>query len=167
MSRAASTLGALRVTAAALLADDRGHATTNMLGFTMTWFTTMFVFLMNVQLGQLFYRRDVVDHAAAVATDTATKTYCQKNESAGATEAAAKKSIRALEETAGMSGCKIQVSASGGGGGDEGQKELEVSLECSFDCKIPIASQFMCKGGKASFTSKQKTVATGCDGKGS
>jgi hypothetical protein len=137
-----------------------------MLGFTITWFTTMFVFLMNVQLGQLFYRRDVVDHAGAVATDTATKTFCQKNESSSATEQAAKKSIQALEETAGMSGCKLEVKPSGGDG-DEGQKELDVTLECSFDCKIPIAAQFMCKGGKASFTSKMKTVAVGCDGKGS
>ena len=53
----------------ALFRDTRGHSTTNMLSMTLTWFTTMFVFLMNVQLGQLFYRRDVVDHATAVASD--------------------------------------------------------------------------------------------------
>ncbi len=58
-----------------LLRDTRGEATTNTLGFALTWFVTFFVFLMNVQLGQLFHRRDVVDHAAAVAADTAKKTY--------------------------------------------------------------------------------------------
>lgn len=148
----------------ALLRDDGGHATTNMLTTTLTWFTTMFVFLMNVQLGQLFYRRDVVDHAAAVASDVATKTYCQKGESGSATEAEAKKAIQALEETADLSRCQIQVRGNGG----EGSVPLETKLTCDFECKIPIASQFMCRnGGKAKFETKLKSTALGCDGKGS
>lgn len=148
-----------------LLRDERGNTTTNMLTHTLTWFTTMFVFLMNVQMGQLFYRRDVVDHAASVASDVATKTYCQKGENGSAAESEAKKSIQALEETAGMSSCKLQVQGKGGG---EGAAPIETTLTCDFECKIPIASQFMCRnGGKAKFESKLKTTALGCDGKGS
>ena len=149
----------------ALLRDERGHSTTNMLTTTLTWFTTMFVFLMNVQLGQLFYRRDVVDHAASVASDVATKTYCQKDESSSAAEQEAHKAIQTLEETAGLSGCRLQVTGSGSG---DGSTPLETKLSCDFECKIPIASQFMCRnGGKAKFESKLKTTALGCDGKGS
>ena len=149
----------------ALFRDTRGHSTTNMLSMTLTWFTTMFVFLMNVQLGQLFYRRDVVDHATAVASDVATKTYCQKGESSSAAEGEAKNAIQALSDTAGLSNCQLQVKANGGG---DGSTPIETSLSCDFDCKIPIASQFMCRnGGKAKFESKLKTTALGCDGKGS
>ncbi len=134
-----------------------------MLTTSLTWFTTMFVFLMNVQLGQLFYRRDMVDHAVAVASDVATKTYCQKNESARATEAEAQKSIAALEENAGLSGCKLHVQGRGG----EGEVPLETSISCELDCKIPLASQVMCHGGKVKFEAKLKTTALGCDGQGS
>ena len=66
--------------------DTRGEMTTSSLSFALTWFVTFFVFLMNVQLGQLFHRRDVVDHAAAVAADIAKKTYCMTEEDKSATE---------------------------------------------------------------------------------
>ena len=151
-----------------LLKDTRGEATTNTMAFALTWFVTFFVFLMNVQLGQLFHRRDVVDHAAAVAADTAKKTYCMKEENKGATEQAAKKAIKDFLDTAGGSeACQLSINASGGGGGgDPGAKPLDVKLECNFDCKIPIAAQVMCKGGKSKLDAKLKTVAMGCDGKG-
>ena len=136
-----------------------------MLTTSLTWFTTMFVFLMNVQLGQLFYRRDMVDHAVAVASDVATKTYCQKNESARATEAEAHKAIEALEETAGLSRCELHVQGRQVSGGEV---PIETSISCELDCKIPIASQFMCPhGGKTKFEAKLKTTALGCDGQGS
>jgi hypothetical protein len=149
------------------LADTRGEATTNTLGFALTWFVTFFVFLMNVQLGQLFHRRDVVDHAGALAADTAKKTYCMKEENSSATEAEAKKSMQSVLETAGGE-CQLAIKpGGGGGGGDEGAKPLDVELKCSFDCKVPIASRFMCDGGKTKLEAKLKTVAQGCDGKGS
>jgi hypothetical protein len=149
-----------------LLRDDRGEVTTNTLGFALTWFTTFFVFLMNVQLGQLFHRRDVVDHAAAVAADTAKKTYCMKEENKSATEQEAKKAIKNVLDTAGGNeACQLSINASGSGS-DPGAKPLDVKLECNFDCKVPIAAQFMCKGGKSKLDAKLKTVAMGCDGKG-
>ena len=80
----------------AFLRDTRGETVTNHLGFALTWFCIFFTFLMNVQLGQLFHRRDVVDHAAAVAADTAKKTYCMKEENTSATEAEAKRAIARL-----------------------------------------------------------------------
>jgi hypothetical protein len=150
-----------------LLRDTRGEATTNTLGFALTWFVTFFVFLMNVQLGQLFHRRDVVDHAAAVAADTAKKTYCMKEEDKSATEQEAKRSIQAVLDTAGGNeACKLSVDARGEGS-DPGSKNLEVQLKCSFDCLVPIAAQVMCKGGKTELDAKLQTVAMGCDGKGS
>jgi hypothetical protein len=150
-----------------LLRDTRGEATTNTLGFALTWFVTFFVFLMNVQLGQLFYRRDVVDHAAAVAADTAKKTYCMKEENKSATEQEAKRAVNAvLESGGGNDACKIAIDAKGSGS-DPGSKNLEVSLKCSFPCKVPIAAQVMCKDGKSELDAKLQTVAMGCDGKGS
>ena len=150
-----------------LLGDTRGEVTTNTLGFALTWFVTFFVFLMNVQLGQLFHRRDVVDHAAAIAADTAKKTYCMKEEDKSATEQEANRAIRnVLDSAGGSEACKLSVDARGGSS-DPGAKGLEVKLECSFDCKVPIAAQVMCKGGKSKLDAKIQTVAMGCDGKGS
>ena len=147
--------------------DGRGEMTTTSLGFALTWFVTFFVFLMNVQLGQLFHRRDVVDHAAAIAADTAKKTYCMKEEDKSATEQEATRSIRNVLDTAGGSqACKLSVDASGGSS-DPGAKGLKVKLECAFDCNVPIAAQVMCKGGKLKLDAKIETVALGCDGKGS
>ena len=150
-----------------LLRDTRGEATTNTLGFALTWFVVFFVFLMNVQLGQLFHRRDVVDHAAAVAADTAKKTYCMKEENKSATEQEAKRAIKSVLDTAGGNeACQLSIDARGGGS-DPGAKPLEVKLQCSFDCQVPIAAQVMCKGGKSQLDAKLETVAMGCDGKGS
>ena len=150
-----------------LFRDTRGEATTNTLGFALTWFIAFSVFLMNVQLGQIFHRRDVVDHAAAVAADTAKKTYCMNEENKGATEAQAKKSVQnVLDSAGGNEACKLTVDARGGGS-DPGSKPLEVKLECSFPCKVPIAAQVMCKGGQTKLEAKIQTVAMGCDGKGS
>lgn len=150
------------------LRDTRGEVTTNTLGFALTWFIAFSVFLMNVQLGQIFHRRDVVDHAAAIAADTAKKTYCMNEENKGATEAQAKKSVQAvLDSAGGNEACTLSVSASGGGGSDPGSKPLEVKLQCSFPCKVPIAAQVMCKGGQTKLEAKLHTVAMGCDGKGS
>ena len=150
-----------------LLRDTGGEVTTNTLGFALTWFVAFFVFLMNVQLGQLFHRRDVVDHAAAIAADVAKKTYCMKEEDKSATEQEAKKAIRnVLDSAGGNEACKLSVNASGGSS-DPGAKSLEVKLECSFDCKVPLAAQFMCKGGTSKLDAKIDTVALGCDGKGS
>ncbi|MDB4934341.1 MAG: hypothetical protein JWP87_1313 [Labilithrix sp.] len=149
------------------LRDTRGEATTNTLGFALTWFVAFFVFLMNVQLGQLFHRRDVVDHAAAIAADVAKKTYCMKEEDKSATEQEAKKAIKnVLDSGGGNEACKLSISEKGGSS-DPGAKGLEVKLDCSFDCKVPIAAQVMCKGGTSELDAKIETVALGCDGKGS
>ena len=152
-----------------LLRDERGQAATQtVLGFSLTWFVLFFVFLMNVQLGQLFHRRDVVDHAAAIAADSAKKGYCAKDENASVTEQTALKVIQPLLRiaTSQEQDCKLTVRPTNGATSDPGAKELDVSLECSFDCKIPVAAQVMCKSGRASFASKQKTMALGCDGRG-
>lgn len=150
-----------------LLRDTRGEVTTNTLGFALTWFVAFSVFLMNVQLGQLFHRRDVVDHAAAVAADVAKKTYCMKEEDKSATEQEAKKAIKnVLDSAGGNEACKLSVDARGGAS-DPGAKSLEVKLECNFDCKVPIAAQVMCRGGSSKLDAKVQTVALGCDGKGS
>jgi hypothetical protein len=149
--------------------DTRGEATSNTLGFALTWFIAFFVFLMNVQLGQLFHRRDVVDHAAAIAADVAKKTYCMKEEDKSATEQEAKKAIQnVLDSAGGNEACQLSIDASGSGGGsDPGAKGLEVKLQCSFPCNVPIAAQVMCKGGTSRLDAKVETVAMGCDGKGS
>jgi len=146
--------------------DSRGEMTGGQLSFALTWTCTFFTFLMNVQLGQIFHRRDVVDHAAAIAADTAKKTYCMKEENKSATEQEALRTIKNVLDTAGGNeACKLTIDAKGSSS-DPGAKPLDVQLKCDFDCKIPIASQFMCKGGKTKLEAKIETVAMGCDGKG-
>jgi hypothetical protein len=147
-----------------LLADSRGGVSENLLGFSLTWFVIFFVFLMNVELGQLFYRRDVVDHVTSIATDTANKSYCKNDENITATEADALRAIDAVLDTAGGR-CLVSVKPAGGAA-DPGAKPLDVGVKCAFPCKVPIAAQFMCKNGQTTMASKQRTVALGCDGKG-
>jgi hypothetical protein len=143
--------------------------TTNLLAFSITWFLIFSTFLMNVQLGQLFNRRDVVDHAAAIAADIANKTYCAMNESSSAAEQEAKQGIEPLIMTATSASrsCEVTVRPSGGGGGDEGATPLDVEVKCTFACNVPIGAQVMCKGGKVDFEAKTKVVALGCDGRAS
>ncbi len=148
--------------------DDRGDAQSNTLGFTLTYFVTGSVFLCNVQLGQLCYRRDVVDHAAALAADTALKTYCAKQESSSAAESAAEKAIDPVMTTInGQNKCTVQVQPTGGGSSDQGSQDLEVSIDCEIPCDVPLGAQVMCHDGKVTFNAKKKTAAMGCDGQGS
>lgn len=151
-----------------LLADQRGETTTNLLGFSVTWFVIFFVFMMNVQLGQLFHRRDVVDHAVTLAADSASKTYCAQGEDSTASEREALRVIDPVLLTAATNDgrtCTLRVHPSAVPSADPGATDLDVALDCAFDCKIPVAAQVMCKAGRVSFTSRLKTVALGCDGK--
>jgi hypothetical protein len=140
----------------------------SILGTALTWFLTCSVFLMNVELGQLFHRRDIVDHATAVATETATRTYCARagGDGAGAKRAATE-AIDSLLVTATDTprDCEVSItpSADGDAISDPGAAPLEIAVACSFDCKIPFARELMCKSGRISFASKQATVALGCD----
>ena len=59
--------------------------------------------------------------------------------------------------------CQANATPSGGGG-DSGNQQLDVELQCKFQCTVPFASKFMCQGGTVSFNGKQTTVAMGCDG---
>jgi hypothetical protein len=153
--------------ARALLRDERGHMVSELLGLSLTWFVTFAVFLMNVQLAQLFYRRDVVDHAGGVAADTAKKTYCAMEENSSAAEREIHRAIDPLLETASaVADCKVSVRPQGEAE-DPGAKALEVTVACSFKCNIPFAAPFMCNDGKRKFEAKVATVALGCDGKGS
>jgi hypothetical protein len=136
----------------------------------MTWQVTYFItgmtFLSNVQLGQLFHRRDAVDHAAAIAADTAKKTYCANQESSSASESAIQKAIDPVMQTVGgQQACKVEVQPSGTGS-DPGSQDLDVNLDCQFPCNVPVAAQVMCHGGKANFKAKKKTASMGCDGQG-
>lgn len=150
-----------------LLDETSGQATTNLLGFSMTWFVVFGVFLMNVQLGQLFLRRDVVDHAAALAADSATKTFCAHGPDRAFAESEAMRVVDPVLSTAATTDgrrCALHVDSTDGV--DPGAAELDIVLECSFDCKIPVAAQVMCKAGRTSFASRLKAVALGCDRKG-
>ncbi len=149
-----------------LLADTRGEAISNTLGFAVTSFVVFFVFFMNVQLGQIFFRRDAVDHAGAVAADTAKKTFCAKEENRAATERAAVLAVKDLLETAGgADACTVAVTPRGTLE-DPGSRRLEVTVQCAFPCKIPVAAQVMCRGGIARIQTKIDTVSMGCDGRG-
>jgi hypothetical protein len=148
--------------------DDRGQMAPELLGFLFIFFIVAFIFLMNVQLAQLFHCRDVVDHAGALAADSAKKTYCAKQGSSEAAVQEAKKSMRVVMDTAGGSEkCDVSVSAKGQSS-DPGAKELDVKIDCKFDCRIPVAAQILChdKHGSISMKAQLKTAALGCDGKG-
>jgi hypothetical protein len=141
--------------------DTSGTATTNLLSFAPTWFFTFSVFLMNVQLGRHYVQRDVVDHAAALAADTTSKTYC---ENSGGSTASVNTSIQTLMQMVSSSNpCQVTQKESGSGG-ESGGREIDVTVTCRFPCTIPLASQVMCNGGYVTFTASQKTTSMGCDG---
>jgi hypothetical protein len=61
--------------------------------------------------------------------------------------------------------CKVSVVPNGEAA-DPGAKALQVGLDCQVDCLVPNPLVPLCTDGKAAFSSKLKTVATGCDGEG-
>lgn len=160
--------------------DDRGGLLENVSSLSLSWFAMFSVFLMNVQLGQSYHQRDLVDHAASVAADTAAKTLCAdpkdfdgvaRGDYRGARAKAVESAVRPILGLAAMSdACRVTAhpkaateAASGGGA-----KEIEVQVDCEIPCRIPVAAQAMCSGSPArvTFQAKQKAVAMGCDGGG-
>jgi hypothetical protein len=149
-------------------------------GFSMStsWYALFSVFLMNVQLGQNYHQRDMVDHAAAVAADTVTKTLCAdtkdyggvpQGQYSGAREKAVKDATSPiLDLVAPKNACKVSAKSGGAAGGSaDGKKQMDVSVNCEIPCNVPFAAQIMCKGGPGkshvNFEAKQKATATGCD----
>ncbi len=163
-----------------LLRDERGGMLENISSMSMSWYALFSVFLMNVQLGQGYHQRDMVDHAASVAADTVTKTLCADAEDYGGTPPGEYKGDRekavnkAVEPLLGLvapkDACKVKATAAGGGSGGgasagDGKKEMDVTVSCEIPCSIPLAAQVMCSGSPPhiSFEAKQKATATGCD----
>jgi hypothetical protein len=139
--------------------DTRGHVTTNLLTQGLTFCLVGGVFLSNSQLSRSYVQRDAVDHAAAVAADTAMKTYCDsRSDRAGAPRA----SVLPLLEAAGARSC--QVTAAPVGVTPSAGRILDVSVDCSFPCPIVYAAATMCHAGMLRFVQHKKTVAMGCDG---
>jgi hypothetical protein len=164
MKRLLRHRGALRSGLARLVRDESGNVITEMLAFSPTWLIVFGVFLMNVQLGRNCVQRDMVDHATAIGADIASKTYCQKQ--GPQPQQAITTAIQPLMQLASSANnpCTVQVTPSGGGGGDSGSVPLDVQITCQFPCTVPFASKFMCQGGNVNFTATQSTVAMGCDG---
>jgi hypothetical protein len=158
-----------------LLKDTRGSAQSNMLSFAPTWFVVFGVFLMNVQLSRNYMQRDMVDHAAAVAADTAMKVMCADTqdygapmgEFAGGRAAAIKRSVDSTLKLASKHEDACKVTATPKGQTESGGREIEVEVNCEFPCEVPFAAQLMCSGGATSkhvtLVKKQTTVAMGCD----
>jgi hypothetical protein len=128
----------------------------NLLSFSITWFVTGSVFLMNVQLGKSYVQRDTVDHAAAMAADVAMKTYCDGDN--GADRAAVAPVLDMVGSATDCSVTTMETGINGAGG-----RELDTAVKCRFKCSIPIASQVMCTQGHVTFEKHRHTVAMGCD----
>jgi hypothetical protein len=131
-----------------------------------SYFATTLVFMMNVQLGQICYDRNIVDHSCAIAVDVAKKTYCAKQGSTQAAEAAARKAVDAVMQTTGANQqCNFTITPTGIEE-DPGAQGLDVKVDCDFTCMVPVGSQVMCNAGMVHFEAKASTVAMGCDGQG-
>jgi hypothetical protein len=160
-----------------VLRDDRGGAMENLGSMSISWYVMFSVFLMNVQLGQSYHQRDMVDHAASVAADTVTKTLCADAKDYGGVapgnyQGARKQAVDdAVSPILGLvapkDACKLDVknSSTAGGGGDPGKKDMSVGIACEIPCRVPFAAQVMCKGSPrhVSFQSKRAATVTGCD----
>jgi hypothetical protein len=155
---AAAIAGAVRQMVR-LRGDCRGHVTTNLLTQGLTFCLVGGVFLSNSQLSRSYVQRDAVDHAAAVAADTAMKTYC---DSRSDRQGAPRTSVMPLLEAAGARSC--EVNAAPVGITPSAGRMLDVSVDCSFPCPIVYAATSMCHRGALHFVQHKKTVAMGCDG---
>jgi len=156
------------------LSDTQGSGISNMFSFAPTWFIVSGVFLMNVQLSRNYVQRDMVDHAAAIAADTASKTICAdardfggapQGEFTGGRAAAIRASVEPVLGLVSNSNQTCQVTATPKPGSTPGARETEVEVRCEFPCELPLAAQMMCTGSPrhVTFVAKQKTVAMGCD----
>ena len=99
---------------AQLIADEQGsvyRSPSYVLVSSLSFFFIFGVFLMNVQLAQIFTARDSVDHATARAVDITRKSYCVNGENA---EATISKANAALRPVLAMSvGCLLYTSLEG------------------------------------------------------
>ncbi|MBS2015305.1 MAG: hypothetical protein JST00_20630 [Deltaproteobacteria bacterium] len=152
-------------------------AAANVLTTTVSWSVLFGVFLMNLELGRAAHQRDMVDHAAAVAADTVTKTLCASAKDyagmpegayGGAREAAVWKAVGPrLDLVAPPGACRIRATPAGPSL-DPGVREMSVEVSCEIPCRIPFAAEIMCHGSPRSLTFKasQRAVAMGCDAGG-
>ncbi|WP_394836794.1 hypothetical protein LVJ94_07785 [Pendulispora rubella] len=156
------------------LSDTNGSGVSNMFAFAPTWFIVSGVFLMNVQLSRNYMQRDMVDHAAAIAADTAMKTICadgrdfggaSQGEFTGGRASAIRASVDPVLGLASNDAQTCQVTARPKHGGTPGSRQVEVEVRCEFPCDLPFAAQMMCSGSPrhVTFVAKQTTVAMGCD----
>ncbi len=160
-----------------LLGDERGFAGMNVLSFGVMWSGVCGIFLMNVQFGRHFIRRDFVDHATAVAADAASKIVCAdpaayggapRGQLGGARQAAVFQVIAPLlsQVTSSPDACALTLEdAPGVSPTSPGALPIDVALSCTFPCEIPFAANAMCTGTppQVVFTAHQTTVAAGCD----
>jgi hypothetical protein len=154
-----------------LLLDTSGDFVTNGLSFSPTWLVVFGVFLMNVQLGRNYEQRDMVDHAAALAADAVMKNACDNSAGApsgtlsGATLDAVDKAVVPLFDlvSSAKNPCRVTARPTDSGLSTSGAREIDVEVTCRFPCTVPFASALMCTDGHVTYTSKQKTVAMGCD----
>ncbi len=159
-----------------LLADTSGSAQGLVLSFAPLWFIVFGVFLMNVQLGRNYIQRDVVDHAVALAADTAAKVACADDADLAGSPVGSLDDRRLAVVRASVApllalvastpdACRLSVAEAPGGTGGPGTMTLRVSLDCELPCDIPVAAQAMCSGTprRVRFAARQTTVAMGCD----
>jgi len=156
------------------LSDTNGSGISNMFSFAPTWFIVSGVFLMNVQLSRNYMQRDMVDHAAAIAADTAMKTICadardvgaaSQGEFTGGRASAIRASVEPVLGLVSKDDNTCRVTARPKPGGTPGSRQVEVEVHCEFPCDLPFAAQMMCSGSPrhVTFEAKQTTVAMGCD----
>jgi len=154
--------------------ETRAEIVPTLLGFFITWLFVTCWFFMNLQFARLAYRRDVVDHMAFVAGDVARKTYCAGGQSLQAARDAASGAIEALRSTSVGAGdsCKLHVQTSDDTAGAElvnaaanpAAASLDVMVECTFVCSVPVAAQVLCKRGRTMIEARRNVTALGCDG---
>ncbi|WP_394822990.1 hypothetical protein [Pendulispora albinea] len=156
------------------LSDTRGSGVSNMFSAAPTWFVVFGVFLMNVQLSRNYVQRDMVDHATAIAADTASKVMCAdardfggapQGSFTGGRADAIRSSVDPVLGLVSKGSQVCNVEATPKGSSTPGAREIDVKIRCEFPCELPFAAQLMCSGSPkhVTFEGKQTTVAMGCD----
>ena len=155
---------------------SRGVAPVELLAYIPLWSVMFGAFLYNAQVNRLSVGRDVLDHAAAVAADTATKVLCDSapelagtplGRPDGARAAAVEERVLPLLDLVTDARRKCRIAYRDGDGGPvrrvQDASDPAVHIECEVPCPIPFAAQALCRGQSLALASSHPVRPAGCD----
>lgn len=160
-----------------LLRDEGGSALTNLFSMASAMPVAIGFSFLTMQLFQSSYHRDMVDHAASIASDAVTKSLCSNSKDfggvprgvfAGGRQVYVEEQVRSrLSQYVPNDKCRVLVKPAKATAmtTDLGSLPMDVEVTCDAPCNFPFAAQVLCTGSPRHLTlsASRTAVPMGCD----